>query len=132
MDLAVAVTLHRLDAQVESHGDRYAGPDEGRLTVTDLLDALERNLELRRRSVRSFRPHITAMRKQFGMIRALDMTPIVIERDQQDELNAPTPRATRPSTARWDACVPRFGWRTSAGSSRACPTSPCCPRTTPG
>jgi len=93
VDLAVAVTLHRLDAQVESHGDRYAGPDEGRLTVTDLLDALERNLELRRRSVRSFRPHITAMRKQFGMIRALDMTPIVIERYQQEELNAPTPRA---------------------------------------
>jgi len=75
------------------HGDRYAGPDEGRLTVADLLDTLERNLESRGRSVRSFRPHIKAMRKHFGMIRAIDMTPMAIERYQQEELNAFAPRA---------------------------------------
>ena len=75
------------------HGDRYVGPDEGKLTVADLLDALERSLELRGRSVRSFRPHITAMRKHFGLLRALDMTPIAVERYQQEELSAPQRRA---------------------------------------
>lgn len=74
-------------------GDRYVGPDEERLTVGELLDALEQNLALRKKSVRSFAPHIRAMRRHFGLMRAVEVNAALVEHYQAEELRTDHPRA---------------------------------------
>lgn len=84
----------KLRARINAiRGDRFVGPDEQKLTIGELLDALERHLTLKGRSVRSFASHIKAMRKHFGLMRAVDLTAAGIERYQAAECAAAKPRA---------------------------------------
>jgi integrase len=74
-------------------GNRYRGPEEEKLTVSELLDALEVNLKNRGTKARSDASHIRAAREAFGMDRALSFTAVRIERFQSEELGAVDPRA---------------------------------------
>ncbi len=76
-------------------GNRYVGPEEEKLLVQALLDSLLQNLELRGKSVRSFEPSIKTARKHFGLMRAVEMNPTVIERFQREELAAEKPKAKK-------------------------------------
>jgi integrase len=75
------------------HGDRFLGPQEDRLSIGDLLSALETHLQVKGASLRSAAPHIKAARSHFGMERAVDLTAARIERFQAEELAAESPKA---------------------------------------
>ena len=74
-------------------GDRYAGPQEERLTISELLDSLQRHLDLHGKSVQSFKPSIKTARQHFGLLRAVDLKAVAIERYQADALKAENPPA---------------------------------------
>ncbi|MGH7856958.1 MAG: hypothetical protein ACREQY_06460, partial [Candidatus Binatia bacterium] len=74
-------------------GDRYLGPQEEKLTIGDLLDALETHLATKGASLRSVSPHVKEARRHFGPERAVSLTAARIERYQAEELAADEPKA---------------------------------------
>jgi integrase len=84
----------KLRGRIEAiRGGRHVGPQEERLSVGDLLDALVVHLQVHGKSLRSAAPHIKAARLHFGMARAVDLTAAHIEEYQREELAAAQPKA---------------------------------------
>lgn len=75
-------------------GGRYRGPDEERITVGDLLDALSTHLELKGARSTSNASQIATARRYFGLDRAVSLTPTRIKRYQAEELRAGKAPAT--------------------------------------
>ncbi len=64
----------------ESHGNRFVGPSEKRLTVDDLLDALLTHLETKgAKSIVQIRSHLKPLREFFGYDRAVNVTAARVE-----------------------------------------------------
>src|SRR5262245_15960661 len=71
----------------ESHGDRFVGPREERVMVSDLLDSLIVHLETKgARSVRAYRYHLNPVREFFSLTRAVDLTTVRVEKFIQERL----------------------------------------------
>lgn len=70
----------------------FVGPAQDRLTVSDLLDALEKNYEIRGKKGQDFVSHLKPVRAAFGDLRAVNCTETMIERviaDWRREKRAP-------------------------------------------
>src|SRR5215203_2302163 len=64
----------------EAQGDRFVGFEQERLSIGDLLDALEAHLEIRRASsLATVRSHMRPVRVCLGMSRAVDLTTAAVE-----------------------------------------------------
>lgn len=73
----------------------YRGPDEERVTVDQLLDALLAHLEVRgARSLVQVKSHLKPIRAAFGQLRAVEVTTARIEEFAQAQLAAARARAT--------------------------------------
>lgn len=58
------------------HGGRYTGPEEERLTVSNLLDSLEKHLENKgAKALKQLQSHLKPVRRFFALDRALAVTP---------------------------------------------------------
>ena len=77
----------------EIHGDRFVTPREARLTVDELLDGLITHLEMRRvKSLGAIQSHLKPVREGLGHLRAVDLSPAIVEsfmRDRLEEGKAP-------------------------------------------
>ena len=79
----------------EIHGDRFVGPEQERITVSDLADSLITHLKLKgAKAVKSYEFHLMPVRGDLGGIRAVDLTPSRVERFAQDRLAAKKAPAT--------------------------------------
>jgi integrase len=79
----------------EIYGDRFVGPKQERVTVSDLLDDLlaeqERN---RAKDVRTSKVRVKPLRAFFGLYRAVDVTPTLVKRYVSERLADKKTRAT--------------------------------------
>jgi integrase len=73
--------------------NRYVGPDEEKLTVSDLLDAVAAHLKNKGAKAKSHKAAIDRARAHFGIVRALDLKPDRIERFIAEEKAAENPLA---------------------------------------
>lgn len=79
----------------EKHGDRFIGPEQERVTVSELLADLQTHLELRgAKGVRTHRSHAKRVRSAFGDLRAVTLTTARIEAFIKTELDGGKARAT--------------------------------------
>jgi integrase len=74
-------------------GNRYVGPDEEKLTVSDLLDAVAQHLKNKDARGKSHKAAIDRARAHFGLVRALDLKADRIERFIAEEKAAEKPKA---------------------------------------
>ncbi len=84
----------KLKARIKSiQRGHHIDPQEDKLTIGDLLEALVTHLTVKGASLRSAMPHIKVARLYFGMERAVDLTAARIERYQAEEQAAENPKA---------------------------------------
>lgn len=63
------------------HGGRYTGPEEDRLTVIELLNALEKHLANKEaKSLNQLKSHLKPVRRFFALDRAIAVTPDSVQR----------------------------------------------------
>lgn len=74
-------------------GGRYRGPEEEKVTIGELLDALEIHLKNKGAKSTSNASQIRSARERFGPERAIGFTAAAIERYQSSELGAADPKA---------------------------------------
>jgi integrase len=85
--------LRRRLAKVECQ--QFIEPKNERLTVDQLLDALAVSLELKgARSIGSFKSHVKPIRKEFGYMRAINVTADMVEKYSKARLKAGYAKAT--------------------------------------
>jgi integrase len=83
------------DRLKQIHGGRYVGPQEERLMVSDLLDALITHLETRgAKTVDRLKSHLKPLRQFFMLTRAVNVTTAEVERYIAERLKADKARAT--------------------------------------
>jgi integrase len=73
------------DRLTEAGADRagikkFVGPQQKRITVAELLDALEADYRLRGKFTAQFRSHVKRIRAYFENWRALEVTPVLVDR----------------------------------------------------
>jgi len=79
----------------EIHGSRFVGPQEEKLTVDDLLDALITHLETKgAKTVDRLKSHLKPLREFFALTRAVNVTTAGVERYVAERLKADKARAT--------------------------------------
>lgn len=79
----------------EIHGNRFAGPQEEKLTVDDLLDALIVHLETKgAKTVKRLKSHLKPLRDWFALTRAVNVTSSEVERYVAERLKIAKARAT--------------------------------------
>lgn len=77
------------------HGGTFVGPQEERVTVTELLDDLIVHLRTKgKKAVDSLISHMKPVREFFGLDRAVGVTTTSVERYQQARMDAGRARAT--------------------------------------
>src|SRR2546430_598437 len=74
-------------------GNRYVGPDEEKLTVSDLLNSVAQHLKNKGARGKSHKAAIDRARAHFGLVRALDLKADRIERFIAEEKAAEKPKA---------------------------------------
>ena len=87
---------HRLgEIAAERHGGpSFIGPAQQRVTIDDLLDALEADYKLRDKDSPQFRAHLKRIRQQFGSWRAVDLTAEAVDRYISEEIEGEKAPAT--------------------------------------
>lgn len=87
---------NRLKARLKQiAGDRFVGPQEERVELAALLDALETHLETKgARAMASLKSHLKPVRAALGSVRAVDLRPADVERYIADRLEAEKAPAT--------------------------------------
>ncbi len=79
----------------EIHGSRFVGPQEEKLTVDDLLDALIVHLETKgAKTVKRLKSHLKPLRDWFALTRAVNVTTADVERYVAERLKLAKARAT--------------------------------------
>src|SRR4051794_35503736 len=79
----------------EIHGNRFAGPQEEKVTVDDLLDSLIVHLETKgAKTVKRLKSHLKPLRAWFTLTRVVDVTTSDIEKYVADRLKLEKARAT--------------------------------------
>jgi integrase len=79
----------------EIHGSRFVGPQEEKLTVDGLLDALVTHLETRgAKTVNRLKSHLKPLREWFALTRAVNVTTADVERYIAERLKEKKARAT--------------------------------------
>lgn len=79
----------------EIHGSRFVGPQEEKLTVDDLLDALITHLETKgAKTVDRLKSHLKPLREWFALTRGVNVTTAEVERYVAERLKAGKARAT--------------------------------------
>jgi integrase len=79
----------------EIAGDKFIGPSEERVTVSELLDDLMTHLRTKgAKAVASFESHLRPVRAFFSMTRAIEVTTAMAERFIEERLAAGKARAT--------------------------------------
>jgi len=72
----------------------FVGPQQQRLTVSDLLDALQADYELRDKASAQFKSHLKHIREYFGNVRALTVSEEMVDSFIGERLNAQVAPAT--------------------------------------
>ena len=79
----------------EIHGSRFVGPQQEKLTVDDLLDALITHLETKgAKTVDRLKSHLKPLREWFSLTRGVNVTTADVERYVAERLKAGKARAT--------------------------------------
>jgi integrase len=79
----------------EIHGSRFVGPQEEKLTVDDLLDALVTHLETKgAKTVERLKSHLKPLREWFALTRGVNVTTAEVERYSAERLKLKKARAT--------------------------------------
>src|SRR5439155_10377230 len=79
----------------EIHGSRFVGPQEEKLTVDDLLDALVTHLETKgAKTVDRLKSHLKRLREWFSLTRGVNVTTADVERYVAVRLKAGKARTT--------------------------------------
>ncbi len=66
----------------------FVGPQQERLTVNDLLDALKADYELRGIASAQFNSHLKHVRNYFGLVRAVEVTAEKVDKYIGEKLEA--------------------------------------------
>jgi integrase len=93
---AVKFLKHRLgELAAERHGGPvFVGPEQQRITVSDLLDSLEADYKLRGKGSPQFRSHLKRVREYFGNWRAVEVSVEAVDKFISEQLEQPTAAAT--------------------------------------
>ncbi|HZS60312.1 MAG TPA: hypothetical protein VFA43_13640 [Gemmatimonadaceae bacterium] len=79
----------------EIHGNRFTGPQEEKLSVHELLDALITHLETKgAKTVQRLKSHLTPLREKFTLTRAINVTTAAVESYVAERLKLGKARAT--------------------------------------
>lgn len=79
----------------EIHGSRYAGPQEEKLTVDELLDGLVTHLETKgAKTVERLKSHLKPLKEWFALTRGVNVTTADVEKYVADRLKLGKARAT--------------------------------------
>ena len=104
-------------------GDRFIGPQEERVEVSELLDALERHLQTKgARAMASLRSHLKPVRDSLGSKLAVDLRTADVERYIAERLSAEKAPATVNREAR--SSQAGFSLGAEAGEANAYSTLP--------
>jgi integrase len=102
--------------RAEIYGGTYIGPDEEKVTVSELLDSLGEHLKNKGARGKSHKAAIDRARKHFGDVRALDLRPDRMERFIAEEKAEKNPRA--PATINRAIQVLKQAYRLALKDSR--------------
>ena len=93
---AVKFLKHRLgELAAERHGGPvFVGPEQQRITVSDLLDSLEADYKLRGKGSPQFRSHLKRVREYFGNWRAVEVSVEAVDKFISEQLEQHTAAAT--------------------------------------
>jgi integrase len=87
----------------EVHADQigarpFVGPQQERITVSELLDALEADYKLRKKDSPQFKAHLKPIRERFGTWRALEVTAEAVDKFITELLEDKAPATVNRST----------------------------------
>jgi integrase len=87
----------------EIHADQigarpFVGPQQERITVSELLDALEADYKLRKKDSPQFKAHLKPIREYFGTWRALEVTAEAVDKFITELLQSKAPATVNRST----------------------------------
>ncbi len=112
----------RLRARLgEKHGDRFIGPEQERVTVSELLDSFLLSLEMKgAKSLYSVKSNVATVRAFFGDLRAVDVTTKRIEAFIAAELDIKTGPTKRkaPATVNRDLAALRGAYHLARKQER--------------